>query len=46
MFGTLNMGIGLVLIVAPSNVREIEKRLPKVYPIGVIEEGRKGIRFA
>lgn len=46
MFNTLNMGIGLVLVVAPSDVPEVEKYISKVYPIGVIEAGGKGIRFA
>ena len=46
MFNTLNMGIGLVLVVSPKDVPEVEKQLRPVYAIGVIEEGSKGIRFA
>jgi phosphoribosylformylglycinamidine cyclo-ligase len=46
MFNTLNMGIGLVLVVSPKDVPEVEKQLKSVYAIGVIEEGSKGIRFA
>jgi phosphoribosylformylglycinamidine cyclo-ligase len=46
MFRTLNMGIGLVLIVSPKNVPEIERHLSPLYQIGEIEEGSKGIRFA
>jgi len=46
MFRTLNMGIGLVLIVAPGDVAEVEKRIRPLYPIGVIEKGSQGIRFA
>lgn len=46
MFRTLNMGIGLALVVSPSHVAEVEELLCPVYPIGVIEEGSKGIRFA
>ncbi len=46
MFNTLNMGIGLVLIVSPKDVPIVEKQMDAVYPIGVIESGSKGIRFA
>lgn len=46
MFRTLNMGIGMVLVVSPANVPLVEKQLKTVYPIGVIEEGSRGIRFA
>lgn len=46
MFNTLNMGIGLVLVVSPKDVPEVEKALKTVYAIGVIEKGSKGIRFA
>ena len=45
MFNTLNMGIGLVLVVSPKDVPEVEKQLRPVYAIGVIEEGSKRIRF-
>jgi len=45
MFNTLNMGIGLVLVVAPKDVPIVEKQIHPVYRIGVIEEGSKGIRF-
>ncbi len=46
MFGTLNMGIGLVLVVSPQDVGLVEKQIRPVYPIGVIEAGSRGIRFA
>lgn len=46
MFRTLNMGIGLVMAVAPENVSVIEKHVKTVYPIGVVEEGSQGLRFA
>jgi phosphoribosylformylglycinamidine cyclo-ligase len=46
MFETLNMGIGLVLVVSPKDVSVVEKQIHPIYPIGVIEEGSKGIRFA
>ncbi len=46
MFNTLNMGIGLVLVVSPKDVSVIENQLETVYRIGVIESGSKGIRFA
>jgi len=45
MFNTLNMGIGLILVVSPKDVPAVEKVLSPVYAIGVIEEGSKGIRF-
>jgi phosphoribosylformylglycinamidine cyclo-ligase len=45
MFNTLNMGIGLVLVVAPKDVSWVEKQLDRVYYIGTIERGRKEIRF-
>jgi phosphoribosylformylglycinamidine cyclo-ligase len=45
MFGTLNMGIGLVLVVAPEHVPQVKKHLAKVYVIGSIEKGAQGIRF-
>ncbi len=46
MFNTLNMGIGMVLVVSPKDVAVVEEHLRPVYPIGVIEEGSKGIRFS
>ena len=46
MFNTLNMGIGLVLVVSPKDVPEVERQIQPLYAIGVIEEGSKGIRFA
>jgi len=46
MFGTLNMGIGLVMVVAPEDAAAVEKQLSSVHRIGVIEEGSKGIRFS
>jgi phosphoribosylformylglycinamidine cyclo-ligase len=46
MFNTLNMGIGLVLIVSPKDVPIVEKQIKPVYAIGVIENGTQGIRFA
>jgi phosphoribosylformylglycinamidine cyclo-ligase len=45
MFNTLNMGIGLVLVVAPKDVSFVEKQLDRVYYIGAIERGSKEIRF-
>jgi len=46
MFNTFNMGIGLALVVSPKDVPQVEKEINPVYPIGVIEEGGNGIRFA
>jgi phosphoribosylformylglycinamidine cyclo-ligase len=39
MYNTLNMGIGLVLVVAEKDVPAVEKRLKRVYRIGRIERG-------
>jgi phosphoribosylformylglycinamidine cyclo-ligase len=46
MFHTLNMGIGMVLVVSPKDVAVVEKQIRPVYRIGLIEEGSRGIRFA
>ena len=46
MFRTLNMGIGLVLVVGKEDARTVEPMLRNAYPIGVVEEGRRGVRFA
>ena len=46
MFQTFNMGIGMVLVVSPKDVPVVERQIRPVYPIGVIEEGSRGIRFA
>lgn len=45
MYRTFNMGIGLVMVVAPPHVAGIEKRLRRVYRIGNVERGRSGVRF-
>jgi phosphoribosylformylglycinamidine cyclo-ligase len=45
MFRTFNMGIGLVLVVSPKDVPDVERHLRPVYPIGVVEHGSRGIRF-
>lgn len=46
MYRTLNMGIGLVLVVSPRDAGKIEKAFKRVYRIGRIESGTKGVRFA
>lgn len=46
IFNTLNMGIGMVLVVSPKDVAVVEKLIQPLYAIGVIESGSKGIRFA
>ncbi len=45
IFNTLNMGIGMVLVVSPKDVPMVENHLSTVYQIGVIEQGSKEIRF-
>jgi len=46
MYRTLNMGIGLIMVVAPKDVATIEKKIKTVYRIGVVEKGGQEIRFA
>jgi len=46
MFNTLNMGIGLALIVSPKDVSVVEEEIRPIYRIGKIEKGSRGIRFA
>jgi phosphoribosylformylglycinamidine cyclo-ligase len=45
MFRTLNMGIGLVLVVSPKEASRIEGSFKKVYRLGSIERGNRGVRF-
>ena len=45
MYRTLNMGIGLVLVVSPKDVARVEKHLKTVYYLGSIERGNEGVRF-
>jgi phosphoribosylformylglycinamidine cyclo-ligase len=45
MFRTLNMGIGLVIVVSPRDVSMVEKQLKKIYYLGTVERGTKGVRF-
>lgn len=45
MFNTLNMGIGLVLVVRRQDVPVIERAFQTVHALGVIERGSRGIRF-
>lgn len=46
MYRTLNMGIGLVLAVAPKDAAAVQKALKTSYPIGRIERGTPEFRFA
>ena len=39
MYHTLNIGIGIVLVVSPGNVEEAQRVLPELLPIGCIKEG-------
>ena len=45
MFRTLNMGIGLVMVVSPKEVAQVEKQLDRVYYLGTVERGSQGVRF-
>ena len=45
MFRTFNMGIGLVMVVAPKDVDQVRKQINPSYVIGSIERGSKGVRF-
>jgi hypothetical protein len=35
-----------VVIVSPKDVPAVEKHVSPLYPIGIVEEGSKGLRFA
>jgi phosphoribosylformylglycinamidine cyclo-ligase len=45
MFRTLNMGVGLVVVVGREDAAAAESRLSDAYRIGIVEEGRRGVRF-
>jgi phosphoribosylformylglycinamidine cyclo-ligase len=45
MFGTFNMGIGLILIVSPKDAARTQRLLKTSYQIGVIEKGPGGVVF-
>lgn len=45
MFRTLNMGIGLVMVVAPKDVAQVKKHLSAVYPIGTVVRGSQKVQF-
>ncbi len=44
MFRTFNMGVGMILIVSPENLKEILQK-SEGYVIGEIEEGEKGVKL-
>jgi phosphoribosylformylglycinamidine cyclo-ligase len=46
MFRTFNMGIGLVLVVAPKEAAAVQKQLKNAYVLGQIERGSQGVRLA
>lgn len=46
MYRTLNMGIGLVMVVAKKDVERVRKTLKTAYVIGHVERGAQGFRFA
>jgi len=43
MYRTLNMGIGLVLVVDRKKAEAVRRFLKPAYEIGVIERGGKGV---
>lgn len=45
MFRTFNMGIGLIVVVAPSKLEATKKVLPDARVIGRIVQGRRGVRY-
>jgi len=45
MYRTLNMGIGLVMVVAPQDVLRVKKQVKNIFQIGVIERGFEGVRY-
>jgi phosphoribosylformylglycinamidine cyclo-ligase len=50
MLRVFNCGIGMVLFVAPDRAPEVTRRLEdageRVLPIGRVERGPRGVRFA
>jgi len=46
MYRTLNMGIGLVMVVAPKDVVKVQRVIKTVYTIGHVESGSQEFRFA
>ncbi len=45
MYRTFNMGIGLMIVVAPQDAEKIQRQLKPCYRMGVIERGSKGVRL-
>ncbi|NAW51554.1 phosphoribosylformylglycinamidine cyclo-ligase [Elizabethkingia argentiflava] len=43
MFGTFNMGVGMVVVLDPSHVQKALELLPEAYVIGEIKEGNEKI---
>ncbi len=46
MFRTFNMGLGLVLAVAPERAEAVRKALAPCYEVGRVEKGRRAVRLA
>ena len=50
MLRVFNCGVGMVLFVAPDRVPEVTRRLAeageRVAPVGRVERGPRGVRFA
>ena len=45
MFGTFNMGVGMIVVVDPSDVYKVLELLPDAYPIGEITEADEKIEL-
>jgi phosphoribosylformylglycinamidine cyclo-ligase len=45
MFGTFNMGVGMVVVVAEENVQKVLETLPDAYEIGEITENSEKINL-
>ncbi len=45
MYRTFNMGIGLVMVVSPKDVAQVQRQVKPLYYLGTIEPGSQGVRF-
>jgi phosphoribosylformylglycinamidine cyclo-ligase len=45
MYRTFNMGLGLVLAVAPDKAAAVKKALAPCYDVGRVEKGTRVVRY-
>ncbi|MRJ02555.1 MAG: phosphoribosylformylglycinamidine cyclo-ligase [Epsilonproteobacteria bacterium] len=45
MYRTFNMGVGMILVVAPDRLQEVLRKRDDAYPIGELVEGERGVEF-